>query len=107
MICDFSSKAIALVFPSLWEGFGFPVLEAMACDTAVITSNQSSLPEVAGDAALLVDPTDVDALAQAMQQVWQDHGLRADLQQRSVARSKHFSWQKTGQATCDLLANFQ
>ena len=100
-------QAIALVFPSLWEGFGFPVLEAMACGTAVITSNQSSLPEVAGDAALLVNPTNVEALAQAMQQVWQDHSLRTDLQQRSLARSQQFSWQKNGQATCDLLANFQ
>lgn len=99
-------QAIALVFPSLWEGFGFPVLEAMACGAAVITSNQSSLPEVAGEAALLVDPTDVEALTDAMEQVWQDPRLRTNLQQRSLVRSQEFSWQKTGQATCDLLVEF-
>jgi glycosyltransferase involved in cell wall biosynthesis len=103
---DLYRQAIALVFPSLWEGFGFPVLEAMACGAAVITSNQSSLPEVAGDGALLVNPLDVSALAQAMQQVWQDSGLRTALQQRGLARSGQFSWQKTGQMTGDLLAKF-
>ncbi|MEB3227769.1 MAG: glycosyltransferase family 1 protein [Synechocystis sp.] len=99
-------QAIALVFPSLWEGFGFPVLEAMACGTAVITSQQSSLPEVAGEAALLIDPTNPQAITQAMAQVWQDHTVRNDLQQRGLARSRHFSWQKTGQMTCEVLAKF-
>jgi len=103
---QYYQQAIALVFPSLWEGFGFPVLEAMACGTAVITSNCSSLPEVAGDATLLVDPTDIQALARAMAQLWQDAALRETLQHRGLARSQQFSWQKTGQMTCDLLANF-
>jgi glycosyltransferase involved in cell wall biosynthesis len=99
-------QAIALVFPSLWEGFGFPVLEAMACGTAVITSHHSSLPEVAGGAALFIDPTNPQAITQSMQQVWQDQTLRKDLQRRGLARSQHFSWQKTGQLTGELLAGF-
>ena len=78
----------------------------MACGTAVITSNQSSLPEVAGDGAILINPLDVQALAQAMQEVWQDSRLRTGLQQRGLARSAQFSWQKTGQITGDLLAKF-
>lgn len=102
---DLYRQAIALVFPSLWEGFGFPVLEAMGCGTAVITSNRSSLPEVTGDGALLVDPTDVSALAIAMTQVWRDDSVRQDLQRRGLARSQQFSWTKTGQATANLLAH--
>jgi glycosyltransferase involved in cell wall biosynthesis len=73
------NQAIGLVFPSLWEGFGLPALEAMACGTPVITSNLSSLPEVTGDAALLIDPYDVDAIAHAMHDLATDVGLRAQL----------------------------
>ena len=69
------NQAIALVFPSLWEGFGLPVLEAMACGTPVITSNRSALPEVAGDAALLIDPYQVGALADAMGSVANDYAF--------------------------------
>lgn len=98
-------QAIALVFPSLWEGFGFPVLEAMACGTAVITSNLSSLPEVAGDSALLIDPFSVDEIRQAMAQVWQDDSLRSQLEQGGLARAKEFSWEKTGYLTRQILAN--
>jgi glycosyltransferase involved in cell wall biosynthesis len=99
-------RAIALVFPSLWEGFGFPVLEAMACGTPVITSNLSSLPEVAGDAALLVNPYREAEIAAAMQTLIQDDGARSQLQIAGLARANQFSWQKTGQATAELLSRY-
>ena len=82
----------AFVFPSLYEGFGLPPLEAMACGTPVVTSNVSSLPEIAGDAALLVDPYDVDAIAGAMLQVFADRPLRDSLIARGLARARQFSW---------------
>lgn len=95
--------AIALVFPSLWEGFGLPVLEAMACGTPVITSNQSALPEVAGDAALLIDPENVEELAEAMGAIATDTTLRENLRQAGLERVQHFSWQKTAYQTAELL----
>jgi glycosyltransferase involved in cell wall biosynthesis len=100
------NQAIALVLPSLWEGFGLPVLEAMACGTAVITSNLSSLPEVAGDAALLVDPYNVDDIANALQALLTDINLRPHLQQLSRARAQEFSWQKTAIATATVLHQY-
>jgi glycosyltransferase involved in cell wall biosynthesis len=100
------SSAIALVFPSLWEGFGLPVLEAMACGTPVITSNLSSLPEVAGDAAILIDPYNVEEIADAMQAIANDTGLRSHLSQLGLQRAKQFSWEKTGQATVEVLQRF-
>ncbi len=100
------NQAIALVFPSLWEGFGLPVLEAMACGTPVITSNCSSLPEVAGDAALLVNPYEIDAIADAMHQVATDRVTWQDLHQAGLRRAEQFSWQKTGEATAEVLGRF-
>jgi glycosyltransferase involved in cell wall biosynthesis len=100
------NQAIALVFPSLWEGFGLPVLEAMACGTPVITSNLSSLPEVAGDAALLVNPYNVQAISHAMQAVTADTGLWLQLRQAGLARAAQFSWEKTGAATVQELCKF-
>jgi glycosyltransferase involved in cell wall biosynthesis len=97
------NRAIALVMPSLWEGFGLPVLEAMACGTPVITSNLSSLPEVTGENAILVNPYDVQAISNAMAQLCNDPSLRSHLQQASLARASRFSWQTTGKATVDLL----
>ena len=76
------------VFPSLYEGFGLPVLEAMACGTPVVTSNTSSLPEVAGEAALLVDPYDVDAIAEAMRSALSDPKLAEELRDKGLARAK-------------------
>lgn len=97
------NQAIALVFPSLWEGFGLPALEAMACGTPVITSNRSSLPEVVGDAGLLVDPEQVGEIADAMRAIECDLPLRNTLRIKGLNRAQQFSWLKTGQATATLL----
>jgi glycosyltransferase involved in cell wall biosynthesis len=80
------------VFPSLYEGFGLPPLEAMACGTPVVTSNVSSLPEVVGDAGLTIDPVDIYALANAMSQVLQDSRLRDQMIDRGLARASEFTW---------------
>jgi len=88
------SGATAFLFPSLYEGFGFPVLEAMACGTPVICSNTSSLPEVAGDAALMVDPIDTAGLATAIRRVLTDESLRSGLTRRGFANLQRFSWQR-------------
>jgi glycosyltransferase involved in cell wall biosynthesis len=87
------------VFPSLYEGFGLPPLEVMACGTPVVTSNSSSLPEVVGDAALTVDPYDVGAIAAAMAAILADPALAADLRQRGLARAGRFSWERMAQET--------
>jgi glycosyltransferase involved in cell wall biosynthesis len=97
------SGAHAFVFPSLYEGFGFPVLEAMACGTPVICSNASSLPEVAGEAALLVDPLDVEALTGALVRITTDSQLRGTLIERGFRQVERFSWQRCAQETLLLL----
>jgi glycosyltransferase involved in cell wall biosynthesis len=87
--------AAVFVFPSLFEGFGLPPLEAMASGTPVVTSNVSSLPEVVGDAALLIDPMNPAAIADAMRRVLDDGALRADLIRRGCQRVKAFSWERS------------
>ncbi len=94
--------AHALVFPSLYEGFGLPVLEAMSFGAPVITSNVSALPEVAGDAALLVDPTSVEVISEAMARTIEDGSLHAELKRKGLARSAEFSWEKTADGTLDV-----
>lgn len=89
-------------FPSLYEGFGLPVLEAMACGTPVVTSNTSSLPEVAGDAAILVDPNSVGQIAEAMRSVLSQPTLAAELIEKGPARSGLFTWERTAQETIDV-----
>jgi glycosyltransferase involved in cell wall biosynthesis len=86
------SLADLFAFPSLYEGFGLPALEAMACGTPVVASNVSSLPEVVGDAALTVDPLDVSALAEAMSRSLNDAGLRQEMVGRGLARARQFRW---------------
>lgn len=95
--------ALALVFPSLYEGFGFPVLEAMHCGTPVICSGTSSLPELASDAGLLVDPLDVDAIADAMTAVSGDDPLRAGLRDKGYQQAHKFTWEAAARAALDAL----
>jgi glycosyltransferase involved in cell wall biosynthesis len=96
------SHADVFVFPSLYEGFGIPVLEAMACGAPVITSNTTSLPEVAGEAALLVDPTDADGLGRAVSRVLDDEALRKHLIAKGCERVKLFPWSRAAQETMAL-----
>jgi glycosyltransferase involved in cell wall biosynthesis len=91
-LAAFYRQARAFVFPSLYEGFGLPPLEAMACGAPVVTSNVSSLPEVAGGAALLVDPHDTDAIAGAIVRAVTDDALRAELIKKGQQRARTFSW---------------
>jgi glycosyltransferase involved in cell wall biosynthesis len=87
--------AAVFAFPSLYEGFGLPPLEAMASGTPVVTSNVSSLPEVVGDAAVLIDPYDPDAIAAGIRRVLEDEGLREDLRERGYRRAREFSWERS------------
>ena len=97
------AAAETLVFPSTYEGFGFPVLEAMAAGTPVVTSDRSSLPEVAGDAALLVDPESEDAIARGIERVLTDAEVRERLHQRGLERARSFSWDRTARETAEAL----
>ena len=96
------NAADLFVYPSLYEGFGLPPLESMACGTPVITSNTSSLPEVVGDAGIMVDPYDVDRLADAMHKVLSNDGLREDKIKKGLERAKMFSWDKTARETLEV-----
>ena len=87
------------VFPSFYEGFGLPVLEAMACGTAVITSNTSSLPEIVGDAGIMVNPKDIDALAEAMRKILVDEELRRSIISKGLERAHLFSWETSAKET--------
>ena len=100
---DLYRAAELLVFPSLYEGFGMPLLEAMACGTPVACSATSSLPEVAGDAALLFDPTDEAALASAIQRVLERPDLGAGLSVRGLERAARFTWERAAALTLDVL----
>jgi glycosyltransferase involved in cell wall biosynthesis len=97
------SGAEALVYPSVYEGFGMPVLEAMACGTPVLTSNVSSLPEVAGDAAILVDPYETSAIADGMRELLTDEELRSRLSEAGLARAQQFTWAETARQTAKVL----
>lgn len=94
--------AALFVFPSLYEGFGLPALEAMACGTPVACSNTSSLLEVCGDAVFYFDPADVEAIAEALRQALTDSDLRAELRERGLARAAQFSWGRTARQTLYL-----
>jgi len=96
------SNADLFVFPSLFEGFGLPVLEAMSCGVPVITSNYGAMAEVAGDAALLVDPYNINEIAEAMYKVLTDQDLRKNLIKKGLERAKQFSWEKTAKETLEV-----
>lgn len=91
------SLAEVFAFPSHYEGFGIPVLEAMACGTPVVCANNSSLPEVAGDAALMIEATDIEGLAQAMQRLITDADLRQELRRRGLTQAGKFTWEAAAQ----------
>jgi glycosyltransferase involved in cell wall biosynthesis len=95
-------NAALFAFPSLYEGFGLPVLEAMACGVPVVCSNASSLPEVAGQAGLLVDPLDTDGLAEAMRRVLEDSRLRREMIARGVAQAARFMWERAARQLLDV-----
>jgi len=96
------NAAELFVYPSLYEGFGLPPLEAMACGTPVITANTSSLPEVVGEAGLTVGPLDVEGLAETMRRVLGDEALQQQMRERGLQRAKSFSWTKTAQETVQV-----
>jgi glycosyltransferase involved in cell wall biosynthesis len=96
-------NACALVFPSLSEGFGMPVIEAMSLGLPVITSDIPSLSEIAGGAALLCDPSDIHSIAQAMERMANDVPLREELRAKGFKRAEHFSWEKVGQKYWDAI----
>jgi glycosyltransferase involved in cell wall biosynthesis len=98
----FYASAAAFVFPSQYEGFGLPPLEAMACGTPVVTSNVSSLPEVVGDAAVLVKPDNVFEIARGIRDVLLDEGLRAELIRRGYEQAGRFSWERTARQVLEI-----
>ena len=95
--------AKVFIYPSLYEGFGLPALEAMACGVPVITSNVPSLVEVVGEAAVLVNPLDLEALAQSIDEVVFNHVTHDRLCQASLVRAQNFTWEKTAQETLKVL----
>jgi glycosyltransferase involved in cell wall biosynthesis len=97
------SGAEALAYPSLYEGFGFPVLEAFTAGVPVLTSDASSLPEVAGAAALMVDPHDPAAIAGGLERLLGDPGLRDGLRRAGLERVRRFTWEETARRTAEVL----
>ena len=101
-LADWYARARIFAFPSLDEGFGMPVLEAMAPGVPVVAANRAALPEVCGDAALLVDPEDVDAIHAALEQLMRDEALAAAFARRGLARAGQFSWEKAAEQTWNV-----
>ncbi len=98
------SKAVATIYPSLYEGFGIPILEAMSCGTAVLTSDRASMPEVARDAALYFDPYSIDSIAESIEKVL-DSELRTSMVRRGFARASKFSWKQSAFQTVEIYAS--
>jgi len=102
LLANLYQQATLLIYPSFYEGFGIPLLEAMGFECPVVCSNASSIPEVVGDAAYLFDPVDVDAMGAALEAVVNSPGLRSDLVSRGKKRIDLFSWQRTASETMDV-----
>ncbi|MBE9531210.1 MAG: glycosyltransferase family 4 protein, partial [Proteobacteria bacterium] len=96
------SSATIFAFPSLYEGFGIPILEAMACGTPVITSNVSSMPEVAGDAAKLVNPFDIEDIKEAIQFLLENEDVREAMTKKGLKRAAEFSWDRCARETLEV-----
>jgi glycosyltransferase involved in cell wall biosynthesis len=95
-------RAEAFVFPSLYEGFGIPVLEAMDCGCPVLASNRTALPEIIGDAGILFDPTNVDDIARSLREIYRDPTVRSSLKEKGLKRAQEFSWQRMAEQTLQL-----
>ncbi|WP_249370063.1 glycosyltransferase family 1 protein [Acaryochloris marina] len=102
MLVELYNSADILLAPSLYEGFGLTALEAMACGTAVITTNVTSIPEVVGNAAILTDPMDIDAISTEIQRLYHHPNERQDLVQRGLKRSKEFNWEDTAEQVANI-----
>jgi glycosyltransferase involved in cell wall biosynthesis len=100
---QYLAHAAALVLPSLYEGFGLPPLEAMACGCPAVVARAGALPEVCGDAAGYFDPLDPSSIADAIEQVLTDHGLREKLRCRGVERARRFSWDESARSTLAIV----
>ena len=98
-LCQLYNLCRAYVFPSLHEGFGLPVLEAMACGCPVVCSNTTSVPEVAGDAAILVNPESADDIAAGIRRVLTEPGLAKELRERGIQQAANFTWQACAEKT--------
>ena len=98
----FYSNAKVFIYPSLYEGFGLPILEAMACKTAVITSNTSSMPEVGGDAVLYINPKSTNDIAKKLEYLLKNKQLQKELSKKGFKRSKQFTWDKTAKETYNV-----
>ncbi len=97
-ICPLMCGALAFAFPSIYEGFGMPPLEAMACGVPVLTTHAASLPEVVGDCAVVVDPYDAKSMADGLERLYQDADLRERLRREGPQRAKQFSWEQSAHA---------
>jgi len=101
-LCYFYNKARVFVFPSFYEGFGFPIVEAFCCHVPVVTSNVSSCPEIAGDAALTIDPHSPDEIAEAIDRILSDHDFRDFLKKKGIERAEQFDFRKTAHETLSV-----
>jgi glycosyltransferase involved in cell wall biosynthesis len=106
-VCKVSSASLGLVFVSLFEGFGIPIVEAFSCHTPVITSNVTSMPEVAKDAALIVNPNNVNQISEAMFSLYTDKKLREDLINKGIERNKEFSWDKSADKLWKIIKSLE
>ena len=107
MLLEILQNAIAFVYPSLFEGFGIPIIEAMSVGVPVITSNTSSMTEIAGNAALLVNPTNTNEIADAMQLIITDEILRIGLIEKGRANAVRFSWQQSAEKVMEIIQQFK